>query len=159
MKYFLTAFATAVIVFLGATVYYKGLPDFARPRGISVVNTEVAPPIETSTPSPTLTPTVTPRDDSVLVAAIKSALITKYGQNAGDLKVSVSKIEGEYAQGTVSENGGGGGWFAARLNGFWTLVWDGNGQIDCVDISPYPQFPTDMIPECWDASANKLIIR
>lgn len=153
MKYFLTIFITAVLTFLAATVYYKGIPEFAKPEGVSVSNTEVGSKTDT-TPSPA------PVDEeNVLAEAVKTALVKKYGSQSANLKVSVSKIEGEYAEGTVSEDGGGGGWFAARQNGFWTLVWDGNGQIDCVDISPYPEFPASLIPECWDSSADKLITR
>jgi hypothetical protein len=50
-------------------------------------------------------------------------------------------------------------WFAAKVNGIWKLVWDGNGQINCSDIAAYPAFPTDMIPECWDTTTNKVITR
>lgn len=73
MKYFITAFVTGVLVFLGATLYYKGLPDFVSPKGVSVTSTEVAT-IGVPTPSPT------PNDEAeVLTVAIKEALIAKYG--------------------------------------------------------------------------------
>lgn len=153
MKYFIIVFITAIVVFLGATVYYKGLPNFTTPQGISVTSTESAT-ISTSeqTPAPEV-------DEGMVSEAIKTALIKKYGPNASDMEVTVSKIDGEYAKGMVTEEGGGGMWFAARLNGTWTLVWDGNGIITCDDISPYPEFPANMIPECWDNSTSKLITR
>ena len=156
MKYFITAFVTAVIVFIGATIYYKGLPSFATPKGLSVVNTEVASATPVPTPIPTSVST-TEKDD--LAKIIKAALIKKHGSNAASLNVTVSKIEGDYAQGGASGQGGGGMWFAAKLNGNWTLVWDGNGIITCDDVSPYPGFPASMIPECWNTSTNKIVTR
>ena len=152
MKYIITIFATAVLVFLGATIYYKGIPGFEKPEGISVVNENIS-----ASPSPTAVPGVS--EEEILREAVFQSLLKKYGSNAQGLTVDVHEISGEYASGTVSENGSGGGWYAARLNGQWTLVWDGNGQIDCLDISPYPEFPTAMIPECWDSSASALIVR
>ncbi len=91
---------------------------------------------------------------------IKTALIAKHGQNAQGLNVSVSKIEGNYAQGGASEEGMGGGmWFAAKTNGVWQLVWDGNGIITCEDIASYPSFPTSMIPECFNTNTQDMTIR
>lgn len=155
MKYFIAIFVTAVIVFVGATVYYKGMPSFpAYPKnpfstqsGIPAGSTETL-----ATPSPTA-------DTATIESLIKAALVAKHGATAQELTVKVSKIEGEYAEGGASGQGGGGMWFAARLNGTWTLVWDGNGQIDCKDISPYPGFPADMIPECWDSTTGKTVAR
>lgn len=155
MKYFLASFITAALVFVGATIYYKGLPDFISPKGVSVISNEVMP-------SPTSTPKVSTSSgvlEEDLTAVIKAALIKKYGPNASDINVTVSKTEGEYAKGMATEQGGGGMWIAARLNGSWTLVWDGNGIIYCTDISPFPEFPKDMVPECWDTTTNKLITR
>jgi len=152
MKYFIAIFVTAVIVFLGATVYYKGLPSFPS-YNKTPVSTESA--VAEVTPSPL--PVV---DESVdLAIFIKAALILKHGSNAETLNVTVSKIEGNYASGGASGQGGGGMWFAAKVGGVWKLVWDGNGQINCTDIAPYPAFPNSMIPECWDTATQKIIAR
>lgn len=154
MKYFFTVFATAVIVFLAATLYYKGLPTFIKPSGVSIVSTE--------TPVPEITPTGTPTatdDNEVLIAAVRKGLVAEHGQAAAGMTITVSKVEGEYAKGMASEQGGGGIWFAARLNGTWTLVWDGNGVIDCNSVSPFPEFPADLIPECLASGSGKLITR
>lgn len=150
MKYFLAIFVTAVLVFLGATVYYKGLPNFSSPEGVSTVaeKTEATP-----------FPTEAPVSEVDLAAFVKDALIEKYGSESASMNVTVSQIEGGYAKGMVAEDGGGGMWFAAIKNGFWTLVWDGNGVINCRDISSFPEFPNNLIPECWDDSSGKLITR
>lgn len=152
MKYFIAIFVTAVVVFLGATIYYKGLPSFPS-YNKSPVSTESAVAVETPSPSSVANESV------VLVAAIKAALVAKHRSDAGLLNITVSKIEGNYASGGASGQGGGGMWFAAKVNGNWELVWDGNGQINCSDISPYPGFPSDMISECWDTVTQKIVKR
>jgi len=73
--------------------------------------------------------------------------------------VTVSKVEGNYAKGMVGGTGGGGLWFAAKVNGVWKLVWAGNGVIFCSDLTAYPAFPKDLIPDCWDTSTNKDVTR
>jgi hypothetical protein len=158
MKYAVAVFVTAILVFLGATVYYKGLPTFPQ-YSKNNVSTQSGLPVETNETfaSPSATPAA--KETAKIIAEIRAALIAKHGQNAAALNVTVSKIEGEYAKGGASGEGGGGMWFAARLNGKWTLVWDGNGIITCNDVSPYPEFPADMIPECWDTSTNKMVTR
>jgi hypothetical protein len=50
-------------------------------------------------------------------------------------------------------------WFAAKVEGKWTLVYDGNGIILCSEVAPYPDFPKTMIPECWDGKTNKIVVR
>jgi hypothetical protein len=152
MKYFIAIFVTAVLVFLGATIYYKGFPSFPS-YNKTPVSTESAIVLETPSPKPTA-------DESTdLPVLIKTALILKHGSNAESLNVTVSKIEGNFASGGASGQGGGGMWFAAKVNGNWKLVWDGNGQINCTDIIAYPDFPTTMIPECWDTTTNKIVTR
>ena len=162
MKYVVAVFVTAVLVFLGATIYYKGLPTFPQYSKNSN-STQSGIPAETNETisSPQAGISGTPVSDVTLkiISDVKAALIAKHGPNAAALNVTVSKVAGEYAQGGAGGEGGGGMWFAANLNGKWTLVWDGNGIITCDDVSPYPQFPTDMIPECWDTSTNKMVTR
>lgn len=153
MKYVIAVFVTTIVVFLGATIYYKGLPTFVSPGGVSVESTST-PPATTSAPK-----NETEASYETFMKEIRDAFANKYGSSASSLTISVSKIEGEYAKGTASDEGGGGMWFAARLNGKWTLVWDGNGIITCDDVSPFPEFPASMIPECWDTSTEKMVIR
>jgi hypothetical protein len=115
--------------------------------------TQIIQPSPIPTQEPSITPSVpTPTIDegSVLKQAIKTALVAEHGSQASSLNITVSKIEGDYASGAASEQGGGGMWFAAKVNGTWKLAWDGNGVILCSSLTPYPNFPTDMIPQCWD---------
>ncbi len=97
-------------------------------------------------------------ESEMLKVAMKQALVAKHGSNANELNITVSKIVGTHATGGASSTGGGGMWLAAKVNGTWKLVWDGNGTIGCADIAPY-NFPTSMVPECWNDATQKLIIR
>jgi hypothetical protein len=87
---------------------------------------------------------------------MKNAIAPKAGDS---FVITVSKIDGSYAKGTASDDGGGGMWFAAKVGDVWKLVWDGNGVIQCSDLSAYPSFPSSMIPECWDDATQKTVKR
>jgi hypothetical protein len=100
-----------------------------------------------------------PVDPKVLESQVMTDLVAKRGESVKQLTFSVSKIEGNYAQGGISGQGGGAMWFASNVDGIWKLVWDGNGVILCSDLINYPDFPTTMIPECYDTSTQKNITR
>jgi hypothetical protein len=103
-----------------------------------------------------------PSDEETLKTDIMAAIVQKRGAVAQDMVISVNKVEGDYAQGganSATPGIGGGMWFAARANGVWQLVWDGNGIITCDDLIPYPDFPTDMIPECYDDVTSAMVTR
>lgn len=104
---------------------------------------------------------VTPSADEsgILISTIKQALVSKHGESASKLNITVSKISGDYASGGASGEGGGGIWFSAKTGGTWKLVWDGNGVITCIDIAPYPDFPITMIPECFDSTKQQMVMR
>jgi len=72
----------------------------------------------------------------------------KYSDNAGNTSVYVDVEAGDFARGSVSfaEGMGGGLWLAARINGQWQIVHDGNGQIPC-SLSSYG-FPPDFLSDC-----------
>ena len=101
------------------------------------------------------------RDQEDLIKTqIKKAIVEKHGQNASTLDITVSIIEGSYAKGGASvKDMGGGMWFATKVDDEWKLVWDGNGIIACSILTPYPNFPVSLIPECFDESVNQLITR
>jgi hypothetical protein len=119
-------------------------------------------PCTDSTPAGQSSPgspvTMAPETETLL-AAMKAAIVLKRGPDAANMTYTVSKIEGNYAQGGASGTGGGGMWFAAKVNGTWNLVWDGNGTILCSDLTAYPEFPTTMIPECYNDKTNKTVVR
>ncbi len=106
-----------------------------------------------------VTPTPTVDEEALLETVVKKYIALKHNSDEGVLNVTVSKIEGNYAQGGVSDGGGGGIWFAAKEDGVWKLVWDGNGVILCSDLTLYPDFPSSMIPECWNDASQDIVAR
>lgn len=82
------------------------------------------------------------------IDTIRILLEKKYPENAGTISVNISKETAEHARGSVSfaEGMAGGNWLAAKVNGEWQLVFDGNGQIPC-SLSSYG-FPADMLNDC-----------
>ena len=107
------------------------------------------------------TPSSTPSIDetAVIKEAMRQAIVAKRGGSANDLTFTVSKVIGNYAQGGASAQGGGAMWFAAKVNGKWALIWDGNGVILCSDLINYPDLPTIMVPECYNDKTNKSVTR
>lgn len=134
-------------------------------------NPTINPPNITETIVPTVVPTVVPTiapaanpsptvDETGLIKTdIRQALVAKHGNTANESTITVFKIVGNYSSGGASASGGGGMWFAAKVNDAWQLVWDGNGVILCSDLTSYPGFPVSLIPECYDDSTNKSVKR
>jgi hypothetical protein len=91
---------------------------------------------------------------------IKEVLVNKHDWNAEEIMITVSQNDGQYAKGGVGADGPGGGfWFAAKVDGNWEIVWDGNGLIMCEDLIDYPNFPTNLISSCYDSLANETVER
>jgi major membrane immunogen (membrane-anchored lipoprotein) len=84
---------------------------------------------------------------------VERAFLKKYPDWAKyDMEIRISKQVGDYASGGAVPRDteiGGGYWFAAKTDNGWVIAADGNGNIFCSEIEPY-DFPSDMIPECWD---------
>ena len=105
--------------------------------------------------------TVSPSVDetATIIASIKQQLVAEHGPTANSLVVGVSRVEGNFAKGGATETGGGAMWFAAKVNGQWMLVYDGNGIITCDALKNYQDFPASFIPECFDASTSSTVQR
>ncbi len=104
-------------------------------------------------PCPTAQPT---QSD---IEGITQALKEKNNWQNIELDVKITKNDGTYAYGSVNEKNaqaGGGYFYAIKENGSWHIVADGNGIITCEQVSPYPSFPTDLIPECYDSVTNTM---
>jgi putative hemolysin len=93
---------------------------------------------------------------------IKLALVQKDGINLNQENVTVKRDTGKYAEGSITpkEPGVGGGYFfAAKTDTGWKIVGSGNGAIVCEWLTPYPDFPSDMIPECVDRTTGNIVQR
>jgi len=99
-------------------------------------------------------PVVDIENDTKLIA---QALVKKDGINLNEMNVVVREDTGKFASGGINpkEPGVGGGYFfAAKTDSGWHIVASGNGIITCAEVTPYPDFPKSMIPECVDSSGN-----
>lgn len=92
---------------------------------------------------------------------IIQALVEKNNWDKSNIELSISKTEGNFAKGSVrfKDEMGGGLWFAAKVNGTWKIVYDGNGIITCDELTNYQSFPKDLIPSCYDKESDKLLTR
>lgn len=123
----------------------------------------------TTQPEQSLAPAALPEPEAQAspIASVKSdlellkeAFASKYSHPVSETEVTVGQQTGPYASGGIHFTGQmGGGWFLAyKQDGEWIIVADGNGTVPCEAIEPY-NFPTDMVPECWDDSTSSLIYR
>lgn len=120
---------------------------------------KVSSSITSVTPTPTFMPTDTPTvvDENAL---IEKALFDKNKwQETDNISIQITTNDGKYASGTVTSLGGGGYFYAAKVNGVWKIVADGNGIIPCSNLTNYPDFPTSLISTCYDTTTSKLINR
>lgn len=98
-----------------------------------------------------------PADDADL---IKEALIKKNNWEEDlEFTVDISSNDGVYADGLVVSQGGGGFFFAKKVNGIWEIVADGNGAIFCSSLEKYNDYPKTLIPECYDEQTGETIPR
>lgn len=86
---------------------------------------------------------------------IRKFLATKYGKKISQVAVTIDKETDDYAKGGVKfmgdygDFGEGGLFLAAKIDGQWEVVWDGNGMISCKLLNSY-DFPEDMKLGCAD---------
>lgn len=121
--------------------------------------TPISSPIVTPTPTPEATPAKEEETKSDL-EQIREAFAKKYDKSLEEVIVDIDKNTGTHASGGISFAGemGGAMWLAYNDGEKWLIVFDGQGTIPCENIEPY-DFPTDMVPECWDEATSKLIKR
>jgi len=95
-----------------------------------------------------------------IISALKELFAEKYDKEVEDVTVTISELEGDYLVGGVSFGGemGGGHVLAAKVDGEWTLVFDGNGTIPCEDVDAV-DFPADLAPECWNEATSESVVR
>lgn len=151
---------SALILLTGLAVYYFTKNASPRPLDtVSLPNPSVTPKVSLGNKIETPTPLTGQSDEDVLKNSVMVGLKEKHGQVAANLNLSVTSIDGDYAKGMANETGGGGLWFAAKVGGVWELVWDGNGIIECSSLASYPDFPSSLIPQCFDTATEQMKTR
>lgn len=79
---------------------------------------------------------------------IQNFLAKKYDKSFDEVEIIVSKQTENHASGSVSlgQGPGEGGLFLARKDGnTWEVVFDGNGDIDCVQMRQELGFPDEIL--------------
>lgn len=83
--------------------------------------------------------------------ALKQAFATKYKKSVQDITVTIGKEVAGHVQGGVTfapgGPGNGGAFMAAKVNGDWKIVHDGQDAVLCSVLKQY-NFPTDMSAGC-----------
>ena len=103
--------------------------------------------MRTPTPSaPSTQDAVTPTQISD-EEALRAALAAHLGANATDLTIVIDQNTGAHARGGVDN----GYFLAAKVNGQWVIVADGQGALNCPAIIQYG-FPASMVPECQNTN-------
>ncbi len=98
--------------------------------------------------------------DESVIETLKFLFAEKYEKRIEDVTVEISKREGDYLTGGVKFAGeiAGGYVLAAKVNGAWRIIFDGNGNYTCgvVDVV---DFPSNLAPECWDENTMSVVDR
>ncbi|MFA5133775.1 MAG: hypothetical protein WC459_03160 [Patescibacteria group bacterium] len=78
---------------------------------------------------------------------IQYQLARKYDKLISEVTVTATKKTADYMAGSISFAPGapGGIFLAAKEGSLWTLVYEGNGSIDCKNIKENYNFPPDML--------------
>lgn len=137
-----------------ATIYFVGKKPEKVPT-VVVPESSQSQTTASNAASPTAeipTPTI---DD---LALITKALAIKTGLAEAAITVTISKHIGDYARGGIVEKSsevGGAQWFAAKKNGAWVIVHDGQDYPKCSALVGY-SFPKEILDSCMDDATNKL---
>lgn len=169
------AFAAVVLLMIGGAAifwfYQQNLAPKAdettKPSPAARETAAISPSPKPPTATPT-TATTVPGDEEPEpeaeapddTALIRQAMADKYDRPVEDVILTVSDNTGTHANGGVrfEEEMGGGWWLAYKDGDNWIIVADGNGTVPCSAIEGY-DFPTDMVPECWDEDTGELVVR
>ncbi len=158
-NFILGVFLTIVVVLLAIGVYLLDKQSLSPKKIIEIITpTPVEEVSPTATPTIEATPTVKTTSDNEL---IKQVLFKKnnWPENDKDFVFQISTNDGKYASGTVTNNGGGGYFYAVKDDTNWVIVTDGNGMIECSSLTKYPDYPVTLIPECYDPETEIIIKR
>jgi inhibitor of cysteine peptidase len=85
--------------------------------------------------------------------SIKYAMAARYGRKLSQVSIVLDQETDDHVRGGVTFAPGGpensGFFLAAKQDGQWLIVYDGNGVISCEEIAKF-NFPAEMIDDCED---------
>lgn len=155
-----------IIIILLVVILAMGgaLVWFTQSKGSTeiITNLQLEPPLGfgSDTENATTQPPNTGEEIEILETAIKKALAEKYDKQTSEVRLDINEETSTHAQGLVrfADEISGGWWLAAKEEGKWVLVADGNGTVMCGDIEPY-DFPTEIVSECYNQTTQQMITR
>lgn len=159
LQIFLVVTAVVLLLVAGAGLFWFYQTKIAVPA--EQATPTATPTVEEALSSPTpISPTPTETEEVSDLEQIRQALANKHSKPVEDANVTIQNNTGEYAKGGIVFEGeiAGGWWLAANIDGEWIIVADGNGSVLCADIEGY-DFPTSMVPECWDEATSQIVYR
>lgn len=98
-------------------------------------------------------------EDDVL--GIRKGLAVRFGLSVDKIQITLGEDStSEFATGyvNVGEGDRGGIYFAAKTDDGWQIAHDGRGVVECSTINQY-EFPTGIVPRCYDAETGLSINR
>jgi hypothetical protein len=104
-------------------------------------------------PSPPVIPNFEEIEKNKQVSSTEDKLIELIAQNhskdLSEVSLNITQEEGDYVRGGVEFAPGGPGnagmFLATKEKGEWEIVFDGNGNPDCVDLRQNYNFPEEML--------------
>ena len=102
----------------------------------------------TTSPTRVVSATSSPTPYSDTKSAIAAFLAKKYNKPVSEVHITVSKEVPGFASGSVTFGEGGpgeGGMWLAVLGNGWSVVWDGNGTVDCNKMRSEYGFPDTIL--------------
>lgn len=146
--HFIVLMAILIIFLAGCGTFEIGIePQVVVEAGIPTIET----PLYTAAPIQTEEPTAQPEQTEE--SLITAALAEKLGFSIGELPILITFLSEAHAKGNISN----GYFLAAKQNGEWVIVYEGQATPPCGEVESY-EFPSGMVPECLGDN-NQLIFR
>ncbi len=159
--------AVLIIILVGVIAYLakqnKQLRSASQTPVATVTIVTLSPtatPSRTSTTTRTVTSTPTATPSASVDDLVKAALASKFNTSSDQIAMTISKRADNSVFGgvTIGEEQSGGWFVAAKKDGEWKVIADGNGTISCSSLEGY-DVATSVVSECWDEQAGDLVKR
>jgi hypothetical protein len=161
-SWFVYLAAILLVVLVGYAIWSTQVQKPAAPETEEIeevveVEEEATPAAEEITPVEVEEATPAAEEDEEVL--IKAAVLESVGLEEEEVEFMISTNTGTHAKGNIREIDAVSGayWLAAKFEGEWIAVYDGQANPPCEDVDLY-DFPSDMVPECIDED-GELVIR
>ena len=94
--------------------------------------------------------------------AIIRLFAEKYSLDESDINITINQDSESHVIGSIELSPGGptnmGAFLAARVDGQWEIVFDGNGTVSCERLIAY-NFPEEMLGYCYEPAAKTRMVK